>query len=170
MIIWINGAFGSGKTTVAMLLHKKLNDSFLYDPENVGYFLWQNEPECLKCKDNFQDEPLWRYFNYRMLKNIAEKYDGDIIVPMTLINRTYYDEIITSLRSDGIKVSHFVMCAKRETLLSRLSGRGDGKDSWPAAQVDGCIKAYDSGLFEGIINTDDKTPEEIADYIYEVLK
>ncbi len=170
MIIWINGAFGSGKTTVATLLREKIDGSFLYDPENVGYFLWQNEPESIKCKDNFQHEYLWRYFNYRMLKNIAENYEGDIIVPMTLVDRSYYDEIIEKLRSDGIKVSHFVLYAKRETLLSRLCGRGDGANSWPAAQIDRCVKAYDSGLFEGIIETDNKTVEEITEYILEVTK
>lgn len=170
MIIWINGAFGSGKTTVATLLSKKLTPSFMYDPENVGYFLWQNEPECIKCKENFQNEPLWRSFNYQMLKNIAENYDGDVIVPMTLADGTYYDEIIGRLRADSIKVSHFVLGAKRETLLSRLIGRGDGADSWAAEQIDRCIAAYESGLFEGIIETDDKSPESITDIILEEIK
>lgn len=170
MIIWINGAFGSGKTTVANLLHERLDGSFLYDPENVGYFLWQNEPESIKCKENFQHEPLWRIFNYQMLRNIAENYDGHVIVPMTLVDYTYYDEIIGKLRADGIKVSHFVLNADRAILLSRLDGRGDGAESWPAAQIEKCVKAYESGLFEGIIETDNKTPERITEYILEVIK
>ena len=75
MIIWINGAFGSGKTTIANLLNDKLSNSYLYDPENVGYFLWQNEPEEIKIREDFQREPLWREFNYLMLKNIYEEID-----------------------------------------------------------------------------------------------
>ncbi len=105
-----------------------------------------------------------------MLKNIAENYDGDVIVPMTLADGTYYDEIIGRLRADSIKVSHFVLGAKRETLLSRLIGRGDGADSWAAEQIDRCIAAYESGLFEGIIETDDKSPESITDIILEEIK
>ena len=38
MIIWINGAFGSGKTQVAHELKRRLENSFIYDPEQIGYF------------------------------------------------------------------------------------------------------------------------------------
>ena len=38
MIIWINGAFGSGKTTCANILQKQLPNAFLYDPEQAGFF------------------------------------------------------------------------------------------------------------------------------------
>ncbi len=170
MIIWLNGSFGSGKTTAALKLHERLEGSYIYDPENVGYFLWQNEPEEIKIKEDFQMEPLWRRFNYLMLKNICENYTGVVIVPMTLVNADYYDEIIGALRSDGIKVKHFVLYATKDTILKRLALRGDGADSWPAMQAERCIAAYDSGHFEGIINTDDKTTDEISDIILEEIK
>lgn len=35
MIIWIKGAFGSGKSTTAELLHSKIEFSHIYDPELV---------------------------------------------------------------------------------------------------------------------------------------
>ncbi|MBQ9717880.1 MAG: tunicamycin resistance protein, partial [Clostridia bacterium] len=38
MILWINGTFGSGKTQTAAELHRRIPDSFVYDPENVGYW------------------------------------------------------------------------------------------------------------------------------------
>jgi hypothetical protein len=39
MIIWINGAFGGGKTTLAEELHRRLPDALPFDPEYVGYIL-----------------------------------------------------------------------------------------------------------------------------------
>lgn len=33
MIIWVNGAFGSGKSTIAEMLKSKIENSHLYDPE-----------------------------------------------------------------------------------------------------------------------------------------
>lgn len=45
MILWINGAFGSGKTTIAYELNRRIQDSYVYDPENVGYFLRKNAPK-----------------------------------------------------------------------------------------------------------------------------
>lgn len=54
MIIWINGAFGSGKTTVAEILHSKIEHSYLYDPENIGDFLRHNLPQEIQ-KADFQE-------------------------------------------------------------------------------------------------------------------
>ncbi|MDG3135252.1 adenylyl-sulfate kinase [Streptococcus suis] len=39
MIIWLNGPFGVGKTTLANILHKRIENSYLYDPELLGDFL-----------------------------------------------------------------------------------------------------------------------------------
>ena len=36
MIIWINGAFGSGKTNVAYELNRRIESSYVYDPEEIG--------------------------------------------------------------------------------------------------------------------------------------
>ena len=35
VIIWINGGFGAGKTTLAQELHRRLPDAIVYDPEDV---------------------------------------------------------------------------------------------------------------------------------------
>ena len=44
MIIWLNGAFGSGKTTLTEELHRRLPDAVIFDPEYVGYVLTQAVP------------------------------------------------------------------------------------------------------------------------------
>ena len=80
MILWINGAFGSGKTQTANELHRRLAHSFLYDPENVGYWLRKNEPKQMQ-KANFQDEPLWRSVNRDMLLAITRQFDGTVASP-----------------------------------------------------------------------------------------
>lgn len=36
MIVWINGAFGAGKTTLVAELHSRWPDALVYDPEQVG--------------------------------------------------------------------------------------------------------------------------------------
>ena len=69
MIIWINGSYGSGKTQTAYELQRRLDNSYVYDPENIGYFLDKNLPtEFSKIKQgNFQNYELWRNFNYEMI-------------------------------------------------------------------------------------------------------
>ena len=43
VIIWINGGFGAGKTTLAQELHRRLPDAVVYDPEDVGLMLWVDD-------------------------------------------------------------------------------------------------------------------------------
>ena len=44
MIILLNGAFGSDKSTVATKLNNIFNKSIIYDPELIGVFLMDNLP------------------------------------------------------------------------------------------------------------------------------
>lgn len=153
MIVWINGAFGSGKTTTAFELHYMLRDSFVYDPEIIGFFLHRHLPEELRRGD-FQDIPLWRKFNYETLKYIASDYNGTVIVPMTIKKPEYYHEIITRLRDDGIRVDHYVLGASAETLVKRGRSRLCFGNSWSVRQIPACIEAFGNPLFENYIETD----------------
>ncbi|RED66180.1 AAA family ATPase [Cohnella lupini] len=160
MILWINGAFGAGKTTIAYELNRRIPNSFIYDPENVGYFIRKNSPKQI-LKDDFQDHLIWREFNFSMLQMIYKEFPGTIIVPMTLVNPVYFDEIVNKLRMDGIELNHFTLLADRETLLKRLKSRGDDSHSWPAKQIDKCITSLTQDMFRNHIHTDHLTPEEI---------
>ena len=165
MIIWINGAFGSGKSSVAECICKELDNAYLYDPEQVGYFLWDNFPENLKRKSNFQYIPLWREFNYKILKYIDSNYNGIIVVPMTIYKKQYYDEIIGQLRKENVEVKHFILSASKQTIADRLIKRGESKDCWAAQHINICLKAFESDISEEKINTEFKKIDEIADEI-----
>ena len=39
-----------GKSITAELLHSKIEFSHIYDPEQVGYFLWDSFPKEMKQK------------------------------------------------------------------------------------------------------------------------
>lgn len=164
MIIWINGAFGSGKTQTAHELHRRIPHSFVYDPENLGFYIRKNIPKEIKRAD-FQDYPIWRDGNYEMLKQIDHEYDGVIIVPMTIVNREYFQEIVGKLRADNIMVNHFVLSATKETLEKRLRSRGERKNSWPARQIDRCIKAFEDEIFHQRIDTDHMSIERVVETI-----
>ena len=164
MIIWINGSFGSGKSTVARIIRRRIKDSFIYDPENIGYFFRKNLPGCFNPAD-FQDEPLWRELNYLLLRRIAENYKGLVIVPMTLVNPAYFSEIIGRLREDGFIINHFVLGASSRTLHRRLRKRLDFKNSWPARQVERCVAAFADPIFETYLDTEKLTAKQAADEI-----
>ena len=79
MLLWLNGAFGAGKTSVAEALCRRLPGAFLYDPENAGQFLRQNLPGSLCPWENFQDDPLWRQFNGALLGRLACRTDRPLL-------------------------------------------------------------------------------------------
>jgi deoxyadenosine/deoxycytidine kinase len=59
MIIMINGAFGSGKTSAANMLHPLIPNSMIYDPEEIGLMLRKIVIEDIRLEeertDDFQD-------------------------------------------------------------------------------------------------------------------
>lgn len=164
MIIWLNGAFGSGKTTCAYELHRRLPHSFVYDPENIGYFIRKNTPKGTH-KADFQNYDQWRSFNHDMLKLISNEYDGTLIVPMTITHRQYYVEIIQRLIDDGIVLKHYILYADKETLLKRLNKRLERGETWAKAQIDRCIRAFNEEITEEKIITDNKEIDTIVEEI-----
>ncbi|MFC5464138.1 AAA family ATPase [Lederbergia graminis] len=167
MIIWVNGAFGAGKTQTSYELHRRIPNSFVYDPENVGFFIRKYFPKEIH-KNDFQDFSAWREGNYTFLKYIANEYDGIIIVPMTIVNPQYFEEIVGRLRVDGTIVNHFVLWASKETLKKRLRSRGERKNSWGEQQIDRCLQGLSDDVFEKKIHTDDMTIEQVAETIAEM--
>lgn len=165
MIIWVNGCFGVGKSTIAGELNKQIKESIIYDPEEIGGFLSNTLP--IK-KDDFQDYELWRIINYETLKYLNSRFKI-IIVPMTITNLQYYDEIIGKLKKEEICIKHFILSASKENIIKRLDSRGNST-KWTYDQVDRCIRAFDSFDYEGEkITTDNMSVDEITKIIMKML-
>jgi len=167
MIIWINGAFGSGKTSAAYELNRRLPNSFVYDPENVGYFIRKNTPAEFS-KGDFQDISLWRQMNYELISLIASEYSGTLIIPMTLVNPTYYGETIGRLKADGLDVRHFILYASKKEILRRLRYRKSrifGGDTFAEDSVDRCINSFDNLITEEKIDTENLSVGEVVSEI-----
>lgn len=164
MIIWINGAFGSGKTQAAYELQRRLPGSYVYDPENIGYFIRRTLPSEARISD-FQDYPMWREFNHSMLRYLSTAFDGIIIAPMTIVNHRYFEEIVGGLRNDGITVEHFTLCASKDILRQRLRGRGEKAGSWPEKQIDRCVEALSDPIFRRHLDTDCLSIEAVVEEI-----
>lgn len=164
MIIWINGTFGSGKTTAAYELQRRLSQSIVYDPERFGYVLMANIPKSI-LKDDFQDYPLWREANFSLLKQINDDYKGIIIVPMTLTNHLYHEEIIGKLRENGVEVKHYTLSASKRTIQKRLRKRMEGKNSWAYQQVEERLNCLSKDTFKEHIQTDTMSISEVVETI-----
>ncbi len=163
MVIWLNGAFGAGKTQTAYELRRRLPGSYVYDPENAGFFIRDNLPPGLEL-DDFQDFPLWRSFNRDMLDYAAARYEGHIIVPMTVTNRAYYDELVGAL-AERHEVRHFILWAGRETLEKRLASRLERPGSWGHRQIGRCLDAFETQITRERVDTEGLDIGQVAEKI-----
>ena len=168
MIIWINGAYGSGKTTISNALHSRLDNSYIYDPENAGNFVRNNFPSIF-WKDDFQDFEIWRMINFEMIKYIVENYEHKIIVPMSIVNENSYNEIILKL-SELFVVKHFILYAGFETILKRNLERGEEPNSWCIRQIDRCINAFNNNIKGTIIDNENRKLDIVVDEIIQKIK
>lgn len=175
MIIMINGAFGSGKTTVSNLLANMIPDSMIYDPEEIGFMLRNIISDDIKKEfertDNFQDLALWKELVVDVAQGLIQTYGKSLIIPMTICDRDRFLYIKKGLFFADHVIA-FWLGAERKTIENRLSKRGDGVGSWPYKQIDLCERFIKSNidLFDFIIETDDLPASDIADSIIEKLE
>ncbi|URZ88296.1 AAA family ATPase [Floricoccus penangensis] len=168
MIIWLNGAFGAGKTTIAEILNKKIPNSYLYDPEEIGDFFRHNLPKSIQ-KDDFQKYEEWRAWNFHILKKLNDEYEGHVIVPMTLYKKASFEQIIGRLRKENIDIRHFILEVDRDQILKRLSSRSEGLQEWGANRLDDINRCFEKMTHEERIKNDGRKPIETADEIIERL-
>ena len=119
VIIWINGGFGAGKTTLAEELHKRLPDALVYNPEDIGLMLWKWIPR----NDDFQHLPSWRELVVATALLLRRHHADTLIVPMSLIRDAYRAEILGGLADAGEEVLHVFLEADAGALRERLNAR-----------------------------------------------
>jgi AAA domain len=172
VIVWINGAFGAGKTTLADELSGRLPDAVFFDPEYVGYILrrWVPVPT-----GDFQDLPSWRELVIATAASLRKHHAATLIVPMTLINDDYLAEILGGLHAQGEETLHVFLDLDPAVLRQRLTDRilvpGDPEADQQAR--DFCLRNLDRGIAAAarvptgtlLLRSDKLTPAELADEV-----
>ena len=176
VIIWLNGAFGAGKTTLARELHRRLPEAVVYDPEDVGLMLWR----WMRPNDDFQDLPSWRELVVATALSLRRHHADTLIVPMSLIRDAYRAEILGGLAEAGEDVLHVFLEADVAVLRERLSARApvpgnpgtnQSVREWAMSRVDAAIAAAarqpDGTL---MLRSDRLTTTELADEVLVAAK
>ena len=171
MIIWINGAFGAGKTTLAEELHRRLPDAVMFDPEDVGYMLWK----WVRPAGDFQHLPSWRELVVATALSLRRHHADTLLVPMTLIRDGHRAEILGGLAAAGEEVRHVFLHLDADVLRQRLTDRvldpGNPEAdqqarefglSHVAAAVDAAARQPAGTL---MLRSDKLTPAELADQV-----
>ena len=174
VIIWINGGFGAGKTTLAEELHRRLPDAVVYNPEDVGLMLWK----WMRPNGDFQHLPSWRELVVATALSLRRHHSETLIVPMSLIRDAYRAEILGGLASAGEQVLHVFLELEAAVLRERLNARVTHPEKeWDQAArefgmtgVDEMVAAAPRQLGGTLMLRSDRlTPAELAGEVLAVL-
>ncbi|MFF9090153.1 NUDIX domain-containing protein [Streptomyces sp. NPDC014991] len=123
-VVWINGAFGAGKTTTARELIELIPHSTLFDPEVIGGALTHLlPPKRLAEVGDFQELPAWRRLVVDTAAAMLAELGGTLVVPMTLLRQEHRDEIFGGLAARRIAVHHLLLAPAETILRERIAGR-----------------------------------------------
>jgi len=170
VIIWINGAFGAGKTTLAEELRRRLPDAVVYNPEDVGLMLW----EWMRPNGDFQHLPSWRELVVATALSLRRHHAETLIVPMSLIRDAYRAEILGGLADAGEEILHVFLEADAGVLRERLNARVTDRDrEWDQAARDFGMTTVDEMVAAAarqpdgtlMLRSDRLTPAELADEV-----
>ncbi|MCL7376871.1 NUDIX domain-containing protein [Streptomyces sp. NPDC057539] len=124
MIVWINGAFGAGKSSTARELIDLIPNCTLYEPELIGGRLAELLPQKRLAEvTDFQDLPIWRRLVVDTAAALLAEVGGALVVPMTLLRQEYRDEIFGGLASRRIPVRHVLLTTDETILRGRIAAR-----------------------------------------------
>ena len=176
VIIWINGGFGAGKTTLAQELHRRLPDAVVYNPEDVGLMLWK----WMRPNGDFQHLPSWRELVVATALSLRRHHADTLIVPMSLIRDAYRAEILGGLADAGEEVLHVFLEADAGVLRERLNARArvthPDKD-WDQAARELGMTGVDEMVAAAapqpvgtlMLRSDRLTPVELADEVLTIF-
>jgi gluconate kinase len=171
VIIWLNGGFGAGKTTLAAELQRRVPEAVVYDPEDVGVMLWKWIPP----NDDFQHLPSWRELVVATALSLRRHHADTLIVPMALLRDAYRAEILGGLADANEEVLHVFLEVEPGVLRERLKARpgvpghperNQSVRDWALSRVDAAVVAaarQPSGTL--MLRSDRLTPAELADEV-----
>ena len=120
MIVWINGAYGSGKTTLVTEITRRRPDAVVFDPEQIGHLLRESIPVPI---DNFQDLPSWREIVVASVLSLERHHATLLLVPMTLIDLAYRREVLGALRAADVELLEVFLDVPADELRRRIEHR-----------------------------------------------
>jgi gluconate kinase len=171
VIIWLNGGFGAGKTTLAAELQRRVPEAVVYDPEDVGVMLWKWIPP----NDDFQHLPSWRELVVATALSLRRHHADTLIVPMALLRDAYRAEILGGLADANEEVLHVFLEVEPGVLRERLKARpgvpgnperNQSVRDWALSRVDAAVvAAARQPLGTLMLRSDRLTPAELADEV-----
>jgi broad-specificity NMP kinase len=171
MLVWINGAFGVGKSTTADKVVARRPEFRLFNPELVGYMLMSNLTRF--DVDDFQDLSAWRALVPVVARHLTDTTGEPLVVVQTVLSREYWADLRSGLAAQGFSVLHVLLDADGDTLCKRIHADEQERNAeqWRLDHIGAYLAARpwlvdDADL---VIDTSKNDTETVADEIVQLL-
>lgn len=141
MLLWLNGAFGVGKTTTAREIVARSSGRRLFDPELVGLMLQASLRD--HPFQDFQEMPAWRALVLRVADEISRQSGEELVAVQTVLVEGIWRELCERFTALGIDVFHVVLNIKESALRERIAGdtlEADAK-AWRLSHIEAFLAA-----------------------------
>lgn len=168
MVIMLNGSFGIGKTTTAQALVQCLPHAMIFDPEEVGMMLRAMTHGIRSPHEDtgdFQDLALWPAMTVLTAERVYQHYQRTLIVSMTIIKPSYFQEIKAGLAHVSPPIHHFCLTASLPIIQHRLLARGEALGGWSWQTAEKCVWALRGPAFEEYIDAEHQPTAAIVQQI-----
>jgi hypothetical protein len=172
VILWINGAFGVGRTTTAEFVRRREPGWRLFDPEWVGYMLKANLGDL--AFDDFQELPPWRSLVPRVAREIASLTGESLMAVQTVLVEEYWSELQRGFGRQGLDVFHVLLDADETVLRTRITRdtADPGAEQWRLDHVDRyrSARSWMISRADLVVDTTGLTAADAAGQILEAMK
>lgn len=164
MIVWLNGTFGTGKTTTGTLVAAGDDRLRLFDPEWVGYLVANNLAD--RPVGDFQDHESWRRLVPVVADEMIRATGQHLVAVQSVLDESYWRELMAGHAALGHEVVHVVLEADEAVVRHRsltdpvetgaVQWRLDHLPTYAAA------RGWMTAAADLVVDSTDLTPEETA--------
>lgn len=170
-VVWINGAFGVGKSTTALHVALQNPQLHFFDPEWVGYMLRANLHGVEF--DNFQDLPAWRNLVPPVAHQISLHVNRDLLAVQTVLKENYWSELHNGLTAEGFDIVHVLLDCDESELRKRIENDTADEQAkpWRLGHIDEFLAArpWLVRTANVVIDVTSSSPEDAAAEITRVV-
>lgn len=185
MIIWLDGTFGVGKTTIAYSLKDKFGDSAeVLDSDCYKEFhkkdieKWMENPiennnEKKKIGTLLQNDGNFIEEFKNLIEEKAIKNDKKLIVTMALTEKKCKEALFDCLKKEQKDMIHIILTAEENNIIERIKkDENKSRDKhnaleWLKPNIDFLEKNYPNDIW---IKTDNRDIDSIVDEIIKIIE
>lgn len=171
MIIWINGTFGSGKTTTGALLADLDTRLRTFDPEWVGYMLRNNLAD--HHVTDFQEFASWRRLVPIVADEIVRTTGQGLVAVQSVLDESYWDELASGLSALGHQIFLVVLEAEERVMWQRIDADEiePGARQWRLDHLPtyAAARPWLVRRADLLLDTTALTPQEAADLVWQTV-